>query len=478
MKVYPLFGNGMASHSYPVTRQRRVNVYFENRPDGDKTKVAVFGTPGLSVLKETYGPCRGLMGTESKLFTVAGQVLYVYNSAGTITDSESLNSSIGNVSMTRDSDQVLIVDGVNGYVYKPSSGAFTQIVSAGFPNGTRTCTFVSSYFVCEQPETQKFWVSDTFDAQTWSALSFASASQYTDNIMAVDGLIGNLVLFSERHIEFWQNVGSSPQPFAPILSATSEYGINAIWSRAHAGSTILFLAQNPQGTSQVCQISGYSVSVVSTPDLEDVINGFATVSDAVALSYVINGHPMYQLTFPTANRSFLYDLSTGIWSEVQSGVSVTYAQRHRAQFSTTWKNQTIASDFANGYLYTFDENTYTDAGTTVIRELVTRHGSQDYNVISVAELYLDMETGVGTNVTTGYNAATPNPVITVECSKDNGRTWNNPRLLQLGAQGKYLTRVIARRFGSARDFVFRFRMTDPVKFVLTEGAAVVAERQQ
>jgi hypothetical protein len=89
-----------------------------------------------------------------------------------------------------------------------------------------------------------------------------------------------------------------------------------------------------------------------------------------------------------------------------------------------------------------------------------------------------METGVGTNVTSGYNAATPNPLITVECSKDNGRTWNNPRLLQLGAQGKYLTRVIARRFGSARDFLFRFRMTDPVKFVLTEGAAVVAERQQ
>jgi hypothetical protein len=41
-----------------------------------------------------------------------------------------------------------------------------------------------------------------------------------------------------------------------------------------------------------------------------------------------------------------------------------------------------------------------------------------------------------------------------------------------------MTRVIARRFGSARDFVFRVRMTDPVKFVITEGAAVVQERKQ
>jgi len=478
MKVYPLFGNGMAGHSYPVTRQRRVNVYFENRPDGDKTKVAVFGTPGLTTKFTLDGVSRGVLGTESALFNVISDTFYRLNSSGSTVASATINSFIGNVSMANDSNQVLIVDGVNGYEFNTSTNTLTQITAAGFPNGARTCAFVSSYFVAEQPGTQKFFVSDTFDAASWNALSFASASAYTDNVVAVDALIGNLVIFSQRHIEFWQNVGNSPQPFAPILSATSEYGINAIWSRAHVGSTILFLAQNPQGTSQVCQISGYSVSVVSTPDLEDAINQFSTISDAVALSYVINGHPMYQLTFPTANRSFLYDLSTGIWSEVQSGISVTYAQRHRGQFSTTFLNQALITDASSGKVFTIDENNYTDGGTQVLREMVTRHGQQDYNVLSIAELYLDMETGVGTNVASGDNAATPNPVITLEVSKDNGRTWNNPRLLQIGAQGKYFTRVIARRFGSARDFVFRFRMTDPVKFVVTEGAAVVSERQQ
>lgn len=478
MKVYPLFGNGIASHSYPVTRQRRVNVYFENRPDGDKTKVAVFGTPGLSTRFTLAGVSRGILGTESALFNVVGNTFYQIDSNGATTTSATINSYIGNVSMTRDTDQVLIVDGVNGYIFNTSSLALAQVTSSGFPNGAKTCTFVSSYFVAEQPGSQKFWVSGVFDGTSWSALAFASASQYTDNIMAVDALSGNLVLFSERHIEFWQNIGNTPQPFAPILSATSEFGINAIWSRAHVGSSILWLAQNPQGTSQVCQVSGYTVAVVSTNDLEDVINGFSTVSDAEALSYVINGHPMYQLTFPTENRSFLYDVSTGIWSEVQTGISTTYAQRHRGQFATTFQNQAVMTDYASGKVFRIDENAYTDAGTQVLRELVTRHGSSNYNVISVAELYLDMETGVGTNVTSGDNTATPSPNITVEVSKDNGRTWNNPRLLTLGAQGKYNTRVVSRRFGSARDFVFRFRMTDPVKFVMTEGAAVVAERPQ
>jgi hypothetical protein len=44
--------------------------------------------------------------------------------------------------------------------------------------------------------------------------------------------------------------------------------------------------------------------------------------------------------------------------------------------------------------------------------------------------------------------------------------------------GNYHTRVVARRFGSSRDFVFRFRMTDPVKFVITSGAVSVRQAQQ
>jgi hypothetical protein len=124
-------------------------------------------------------------------------------------------------------------------------------------------------------------------------------------------------------------------------------------------------------------------------------------------------------------------------------------------------------------VYTLDENKFTDNGQTIVRELVTRHGSSDFNMITVAEFFLDMETGVG--LQTGQGSQ---PQITLDVSKDNGRTWSNPRLLSVGAVGKYMTRVIARRFGSARDFVFRVRMTDPVKFVVTEGAAVVQERRQ
>jgi hypothetical protein len=66
----------------------------------------------------------------------------------------------------------------------------------------------------------------------------------------------------------------------------------------------------------------------------------------------------------------------------------------------------------------------------------------------------------------------------MEVSKDNGATWSTPRQLSVGALGNYHNRVVARRFGSSRDFVFRFRMTDPVKFVITNGAVAVRQAQQ
>ena len=65
-----------------------------------------------------------------------------------------------------------------------------------------------------------------------------------------------------------------------------------------------------------------------------------------------------------------------------------------------------------------------------------------------------------------------NPQIVMQVSKDGGRTWGNERWTSFGMVGQYLgPRATWRRVGSARDFVFRFFVTDPVKFALTYAAA-------
>ena len=473
MKVVPLFGAGIQGRSLPVTAQRRLNCYFEQRPDGDKANIVVYGTPGLVNLGTMPDKVRRMLGTQSLLYVVAGTTLYSVSTSYVQTALGTLNTNSGTVSMANNPSQIIIVDGVNGYLYTPATGAFGPITSPGFPNGANTVTFVSGYFVVEQPGSQYFWVSNLYDGSTWNALAFASAAQYSDNIKAVDNLIGNLVLFSEKHTEFWQNVGSTPEPFAPIISATSEFGIAAIYSRAHVNQTICFLAMNPQGAPQVVQITGYNMAVISTPDLDYIMYQMGNVSDAVAISYVVNGHPMYQITFPTADRSFMYDTSTGLWSEMQTGLTTKYATRHIAQYSTYFAGITVVSENNSGRVHKFDTGAYTDNGTTILREVITRHGSNQFNNFTIDELYLDMETGVG--LTTGQGSV---PYLMLDVSKDNGRTYSTPRQLSLGSLGTYRTRVVTRRFGSSRDFVFRLRLTDPIQFTITDGAVTIREGEQ
>ena len=465
----------MAGKSYVVTRQRRLNVYLENRQDGDKTRVAVFGTPGLvasfQAATPLSQPLRGLLGTQSALYLVSYNQFQSVTSTGAVLASGMLGTTGGLVSLAFSPTQVVIADGSAGYLYTPATMAFTTI-GASFPNGARTVTFVAGFFVAEQPGTAQFWVSDVNDGSTWDALAFASATSYSDNILAVDNIAGNLILFSQLHTEFWQNVGASPEPFAPILSAANEFGLAAIFSRAHVNQTIIFLAQSREGQVQFVQLTGYSAAVISNPDLEYIINQFSVVSDAVGLSYEADTHKFYQVSFPTANRSFLYDTSTGLWSDVQTGPSVT-PSRHWGNLSTYFAGKTLISDFATNQVYTTSPTQYTDNGQIVIREVVTRHILSDFNRVRISLVYIDMETGVGLQTGQGVN-----PQIMLQYSKDNGRTWSAERWVTSGLVGQYLTRVLWRRFGSTRDATFRIRMSDPVKFVITEGAIKLAERPQ
>jgi hypothetical protein len=212
------------------------------------------------------------------------------------------------------------------------------------------------------------------------------------------------------------------------------------------------------------------MAVISTPDLDYIMAKMPTVSDAIAISYVVNGHPMYQITFPTADRSFMYDTATGLWSEMQTGTTTKYSTRHIAQYSTYFAGLTVVSEANSGNVDRFDTSVYTDNGQTIPREVITRHASNEFNTFTISEVYLDIEAGVG--LTTGQGST---PTLLLDVSKDNGRTYSTPRQLQLGPLGNYRQRLIARRFGSSRDFVFRVRMSDPVQFTITDGAITVQE---
>lgn len=467
------FGEGINAKSPVVTRQRRLNCYYEFRKDGDKAQSVLYGTPGLSlkfnITSPNNNPLRGIMGCPLGLFAVVGNTFYSLSSTGAVLHSfSSLTTNNGTVSMSFNPTQIIVVDGTAGWIYNVGSNTFTQITS-NFPNGANTVTFLNSFFICELPGTGEFFVSNSGDGTTWNSLAFATASQYPDNIVAVDALQGLLVTFSQNHQEFWQNIGASPEPFQYIANSANEYGLAAIYSKSHIDNSIIFLTNTREGGYQVAVTSGYSTMVCSNPDIDNIIQSLPVVSDAVSLVYQIDSHKFYQLTFPSSNRTIVYDVTTNIWFEGQTGITPNYAQRHIGQYSTTFNNQTLITDYSSGNVYTPNPNVFTDNGAIIPREVTTRHATNDFNHFRVAQIYLDMETGVGLQTGQGSN-----PQVMVNISKDNGRTWGIERWMGVGKVGAYRTKVSLRRIANSRDLVVKFRMTDPVKFVITSGAATVS----
>lgn len=468
MKPLPLFGTGVSSYSQVVTAQRRLNCFYDIRVDQDKAAIIVQGTPGcFFTFTFPDAPIRGWIVVGSLIYCVAGHGLYSASIGGSIMFLGALPTVSQFVSIADNGVQITIVDGVTGYVHNYTSGVFQgQITDPAFPNGCNTIAALDSRLVAERVGTRQFQVSAQLDGTTWSPSLFASKEQYSDAISACWSWAGMLVFFGFGSIEFWQDAALVPQPFQLIQGSTQTWGLAARYSVVLCNNTMIFLAQNTQGGGvQVMKFNGYTPQRVSTSDIEAIIGAFPIFQDAVALTYMVNGHPMYLLTFPNAARSFLYDDSTGIWYEMQTGVALL--ARYFGNLGIAFNGKNYISDQTTGNVYQLDMNTFTDAGTLIKRQVCSRHIRQAGNEFSLDEIVLDMETGVG--LTTGQGI---NPMLMMQLSRDGGRTFGAERWKPLGLGGQYLSpRMKYDRLGSAKDFVARWTMTDPVKFIITGGSA-------
>jgi len=53
--------------------------------------------------------------------------------------------------------------------------------------------------------------------------------------------------------------------------------------------------------------------------------------------------------------------------------------------------------------------------------------------------------------------------IDIRYSEDGGNNWSDWRKIDMGDTGDFMKRLQMRRFGRGRQWVFDFRITDPVR---------------
>lgn len=459
----PLFGIGFQGKSPVVTTKRLQNVYLEYRQQGEKSQVVAFGTPGLRLFSApSIYPTRGKSILFNDLiYLVQNNTFWEVNNAGTATIRGTLSTSSGFVSMAQNGFSIIIVDGTNIYYYNPTTLTFSTSVSGGQPTSPTTVTFLKGYYLVTKGNTGQYNRDSLYNTgPNWlgGALDFAVAESSPDNLVRVTNDHDQLILLGVSTTEFH---GASPdpnEPFVRIEGVTAKWGLAAIGSLVEFDNSIAFLGKNNEGQVTVIRFNGYQPQRISTSDLESVINKYAVKADARGYSYMLNGHPMYVLSFPSAGYSWLYDGSTGAWSPLKS-YNIT---RHKTEFSVDYLDKTIVTDYANGNLYVLDELTYTDNGDIIEREIIGEHwDSPDLEREPIYLIRADMETGVGLVSGQGEN-----PQIMLAYSKDRGRTWSSERWRPFGRIGEYRARVDWNRFGQSDHWTFKLRETDPVHFCI------------
>lgn len=470
----PFIGAAYEARSSNFDAQRCVNLYPELAPPQPATGVPaaknvamLVGTPGLSLWTTLpgTGAVRALYRTTNNLLVaVQGSSVYLVDSSKTATYAGNLTSSSGPVSIIDNGTYAALADGNNAWSLLLTAGS--TISSLGVTAGM--VTYIDGYFIFNQPGTEQFFIS-SLDSITLPGADYASAEGWPDNLVALIADHRELWLFGDQTTEVWFDSGDVNFPFARIDGAFMEVGCAAPFSVSKIDNSIYWLGKDQRGQGTVWRANGYTPVRISTHAIESQIASYATISDAQAFSYQQAGHVFYVLTFPTADRTWAYDVASGMWHERAWHDSNGAPHRHLANCFANFSGKLLVGDYRNGKIYALDLDTFTDNGDAIHRIRAAQHISDpDYRWMLWASLQVDLQGGVG--LVSGQGS---DPQAMLQWSDDGGHTWSNEHWATMGKLGKYANRTIWRRLGKSRDRVFRLTITDPVRVILIGASANV-----
>jgi len=376
-----------------------------------RSSFALYPTPGLSLPLYLLGGA-GVRGEDTVLgrsFVVAGAALWELLAPNLLSNAKNWSSVAGvpivsdgqPVSIAKGGHQLLIASAGNAYVFDLSANTLVQVdPSAGANLPIAYVGYADSFFFAlvenVAPTPWQINSSNSFDATTWQGTNFTEVTPFTDNPSAIFFNQRLMWVFSDRGIQPYSNTGDFPFPFDVIPGTYIESGLAAIFSLVRLDNSIFWLGQDERGSGIVWRANGFTPMRVSNHAIEFAIQGYSTISDAVAYGYQDQGHSFYVISFPTAGKTWVYDAATQQWHERDFWNKLTgKSQRHRAGFHTFNFGMHLVGDPTTGAVYQQSIKTYSDFGNVIRRVRRGPHITQELEWMFFNRLTVDLETGVG-----------------------------------------------------------------------------------
>lgn len=286
-------------------------------------------------------------------------------------------------------------------------------------------------------------------AGAFNSLDVGTLSGGAGNVVSLIVAHRNIVIVKDNTAEFWYDTGSPDFVYGPAPGIIVEHGIAAKYSLCSYDGSAFWLGRDKAGNVIVFQCQPYDAKRISTHAIENEWSGYPTVTDAVGFIYQNEGHAFYCLSFPTADKTWVFDLATRDWHERAWIDQNGQEHRMRAGLGCNAFGQNVVGDWETGALYLFDPKTANDNGQPIKRLRSFPHMLSDGDRVMYRQFIAELDAGNAPALMT-----TQEPLVSLRWSDNRGHSWGSPVTNGMGATGQYIRCIQWQRLGYARDRVF------------------------
>lgn len=311
---------------------------------------------------------------------------------------------------------------------------------------------------------------------------YTPLSDTGDKVLAMECINnGTLFVFGERSYAILTMEDSEYQLKNTLMG--NNIGIAAPQSLAKTENELCWLGSGDDGHNGIWSVAlDGKPKKISTFALDREIQGMRKTDDAFGFGYNYAGHHFYVITFPSSDKTFVYDFDTGSWHNRSTRDALLDIDHFWFPvFAHQFNGQVYLGNYENNCLMKVVPNKHTEWDGRPIRRL-RRSPIITSELANFIVNEFRIECNVGTteqvnpfdDMSVDHTGQVPdnagyNPAVMARFSADGGNTWQALDDAFMGKTGEYNYLCQWLGLGMARMGVIEVSLTAPVDFVITSS---------
>jgi hypothetical protein len=247
---YPIVGSYNNQRVLSIDAERTINLFEYIDQKGKKAHV-LLPTSGLlntnQQFVQTTGGFRRQFIFNNNEYSVVGNGVFLINAATNVVSLLGrIGTSVGYVGIDANTFQIIIVDGLNGWIYDTTANTFLQITDTNFPKAPIDVTNLDGFFSVPQGGTPNFFLSSLNQGMVWGGFNSTYTTAFATNNFLTVSATANLatgvpvaVAVAPTGTLSAPLIGGPPQIYFAIRIDATRIALATTYANAIAGTQIV-----------------------------------------------------------------------------------------------------------------------------------------------------------------------------------------------------------------------------------------------